>query len=112
MEDKQGVPVQNEPGYEVFQESIFSLAMKILLLQLLVALTSVVVVVVLAYFFPAAGGSNLLLPSVVLMNIILQTIDAAILIYLVYNPLVNSTVELPNVSNPWFYATLLQRGNK
>jgi uncharacterized membrane protein YdbT with pleckstrin-like domain len=68
---------------EVFHESTTSLTLKIIFLQFLLALLSASLILTLFYLFTPPDGTNILVTLLILSSIVLHTIDAGILIYLV-----------------------------
>jgi uncharacterized membrane protein YdbT with pleckstrin-like domain len=68
----------------LLHESTYSFAFKILVLQLVAALSLSLVTVFLFFLIPPSGGSNTqLTTALIITSICLQTLDAVLLIYLV-----------------------------
>ena len=74
---------ERDASAKTIHESVYSLAWKILLLQVLVALLSMTIIVVVWYALPVTNLTTALNFSLLSLVVCLQTLDAAILIYLV-----------------------------
>lgn len=69
--------------HATFHESNALLVLKIVLLQLLIALASVALTLAFFYFFSSVGETKLLITFIILTSIVLHTIDAGILATLI-----------------------------
>jgi uncharacterized membrane protein YdbT with pleckstrin-like domain len=81
---------------EPVRQSIFVLATRVLLLQFIVGLGSIVINLVFVLLIGAEAASTLLITMLSISNILIQTIDAVIMIYITLQWLNTSYVIKPD----------------